>query len=55
MNATLIRRERLQEFTFSLTYAKGGTESLTIQAWSYADAEEKIAKLYPQSKINWII
>ena len=53
--SALIRRERLIEFTFSLTYAKGGTESLTIKAWSYSDAEGKIAKLYPGAKLNWII
>lgn len=52
---TLIRRERLIEFTFSLTHAKGGTEALTIEAWSYAEAESKIAKLYPGAKLNWII
>lgn len=55
MTATLIRRERLIEFTFSLTYASGGTESLTIQAWSYADAEARIARNHPGAKLNWII
>lgn len=55
MQATLIRRERKIEFTFSLTFAKGGTQALTIEAWNYADAEAKIAKIYPGAKINWII
>lgn len=53
--AVLIRRERLIEFTFSLTHAKGGTEALTIKAWSYADAQAKIAAAYPGSTINWIL
>ena len=52
---TLIRREHRQEFTFSLTFAKGGTQALTIEAWSYADAEAEIAKRYPGAKLNWII
>lgn len=52
---TLISRERRQEFTFSLTFPKGGTQALVIEAWTYADAEQQIAKLYPGAKLNWII
>jgi hypothetical protein len=53
--SALPRIERKQEFTFSLTHANGGTEALTIWAWSYADAQTQIAQRYPGAKINWII
>lgn len=55
MNATLIRRERLIEFTFSITFKSGGTQTLVIKAWNYADAEARIARNYPGAALNWII
>ncbi len=47
--------QRKREFVFSLTYAKGGTESLTICAWSLDEAKTEIARIYPGAVLNWIL
>jgi hypothetical protein len=44
-----------REFTFSLTYASGGTEALIIEAANEAQARELIANIYPGAVINWIL
>jgi hypothetical protein len=45
----------LREFTFSLTYAGGGTEALVIEAESETEARKAIQKIYPSARLNWII
>lgn len=45
----------MREFTFSSTYANGGTEALTIVAHDEQEARQKIEKAYPGAKLNWIL
>jgi hypothetical protein len=44
-----------KEYVASIRYASGATESLAVDAKSVEEAKERLASMYPNATINWIL